>query len=270
MIPYDIVVVAGQSNAEGSGLGSVEHEYRPSPRAWSMDVEKTVEHLPDTLKVTYCDAPFQIQIAQEREFNGEKVGEFGLSFIRNYESECLKNGRGILLLHCAVGGSGFYRREWTTDGQLYQKMLEMIDYALSLNEENRLVAFLWHQGECDAWEGTPPAQFHDELREMLCSIRERYALPQLPVVAGDVSLQWKEENRQIVEPIVEQIKLVMNEIGSGAFVKTDDLLTNDQQVGNGDILHFSREALYVMGERYFRAFSDIGRKNGENAVVSLK
>lgn len=260
MIPFDIVIVAGQSNAEGSGIGMVENDYVPSPSVWSMDVEKSVEHLPNTLRVTYYDRPFVLQIAKEREYEGGKVGEIGLSFAREYEKTCLQEGRNILILHCAIGGSGFYRREWTTDGQIYRKMIEMIDYALSLNPENRLVAFLWHQGECDAWEGTTPAEFHKELKAMACSVRERYHVPALPFIAGDVTAQWKKENQAIVDPIVARIKQVIAQIGNAAFVETDDLPSNDEVVGNGDVLHYSRKALYMMGERYFSAFEKISER----------
>lgn len=260
MTPFDIVIVAGQSNAEGSGVGAVANDYVPSPRVWSLDVEKNVEHLPSTLRVTYYDRPFVLQIAKEREYQGGKVGEIGLSFVREYEKTCLQEGRNILLLHCAIGGSGFYRREWTTDGQIYQKMTEMIDYALSLNPENRLTAFLWHQGECDAWEGTPPDEFREALKAMICSVRERYCVPALPFIAGDFSARWKKDNRAIVDPIVAQIKQVIAQIGEGAFVETDDLPSNDEVVGNGDILHYSRKALYAMGERYFSAFEKISKR----------
>lgn len=43
--------------------------------------------------------------------------------------------------------------QWGLQDDLYVRMMEMVDFARSLNAENRVVGFLWHQGETDAIEG---------------------------------------------------------------------------------------------------------------------
>ncbi len=257
MKKFDIVILAGQSNAEGGGIGTVDHEFEPSPLIWSLDAEKTVEHLPNRLNITYYDRPFVLEMAMERTYNGEKVGDLALRFLERYSRERLAPDRKVLLLRCAIGGSGFIRHEWTTDGPIYRKMLEMVDYALSLNPENRLVAMLWHQGECDSWEETPPDIFYAEFKEMIDSLKARYDVPNMPVIAGDFVAQWRNRHRDMTDPIVQKIRQVLMEVGSSAFVETDDLQSNDQKTGNGDDLHFCREALYTLGERYFDAFERI-------------
>ena len=50
---------------------------------------------------------------------------------------------------------------------------------------------------------------------------------------------------------------VVREAGDSAFVQTSDLLSNNQKIQNGDDIHFCREALYILGQRYFEAFKEI-------------
>lgn len=202
MKKFDIVILAGQSNAEGGGIGTVDHEFEPSPLIWSLDAEKTVEHLPNRLNITYYDRPFVLEMAMERTYNGEKVGDLALRFLERYSRERLAPDRKVLLLRCAIGGSGFIRHEWTTDGPIYRKMLEMVDYALSLNPENRLVAMLWHQGECDSWEETPPDIFYLELypdeltlqqgQEMLSHVVKTISTWGITVVSAEKLGTWRE------------------------------------------------------------------------------
>lgn len=125
-------------------------------------------------------------------------------------------------MRAAVGGTGFVKGMWGLKDQLYLKMLEMTDYALSLNQANRVVGFLWHQGECDAFEKNEPDVFKQQLASMIRDVRVRYGT-ELPFIAGD-------------------------------------LLSNNQKTGNGDDIHFCREALYVLGRRYFSAYKDVCKK----------
>ena len=106
-------------------------------------------------------------------------------------------------------------------------MIEMVDYSLSFNKENRVIAFLWHQGEHDAFEGNEPDVFEQQLRDMVLSVRERYG--KMPFIAGDFVREWKEENFDICIPIVEKIRKVINDIGNAAFVDTADLLSNNEK-----------------------------------------
>jgi hypothetical protein len=76
----------------------------------------------------------------------------------------------------------------------------------------------------------------------------------LPFVAGNFVPQWYNENTDICIPIVKAIRDVCADIGHAAFVETDGLQSNNEKVGNDDTIHFSREALYYLGHRYYDAF----------------
>jgi hypothetical protein len=57
-------------------------------------------------------------------------------------------------------------------------------------------------------------------------------------------------------PIVDVIKRVTEEMG-GIFIETADLPSNNQRNGDGDIIHFSRESLHILGKRFFDAYTKI-------------
>ena len=261
MEAYDIIIQGGQSNSEGSGIGPVEKAYEPSENILYLDVDKTVEVLPEGgLKITYADKPFQLHIAEERLWQDNQIlGDFSLTFSKKYiENGLLDTGRKILIVRAAIGGTGFQTTHWGLQDRLFLKMLEMTDYALSLNPNNRVAGFLWHQGENDAVEGNTPQNYRKQLLDMLSFVREKYG--NMPFVAGDFVNEWKMLNIDICNPIVNVIREIVEEVDSAAFVETADLLSNNQTIGNGDNIHFSRQSLYVLGERYFNEFQRIKRE----------
>ena len=255
---FDIIIQAGQSNAEGLGVGPVSAEYMPilSGNVYYLEAEKTVEHLPETVRVTYADTPFIITPAKERGSEQNPVGDFAMSFGEAYVKGNLQNDRKLLIVRAAIGGTGFVKKQWGLEDQVYLKMIELADYALSINEENRIVGVLWHQGECDAFEKNEPNVFKQQLASLIQDIRKRYG-KNLPFIAGDFVSEWKQKNISDCEPIVEKIREVLRETGHSAFIETSDLLSNNQKNGNGDDIHFCREALCILGCRYYDAFREI-------------
>ena len=235
---FDIIVQGGQSNAEGCGGGLVEDEYIPNE------------------KILYMNNDLTISIAEERIWDGNKTNEFSLSFSREYiKSGKLENGRKILVLRCAIGGTGWADKRWGMADDLYLKMMAMIKAALDLNPENKLVAFLWHQGETDC--GSAYDVHYKNLRTLVESVRDTYKCPKLPFIAGDFVNEWKTANLAACEPVAAAIKDVCKDIGYAAFAETAELHSNNQDTGCGDTIHFSREALNLLGLKYFDAFTKI-------------
>lgn len=253
---YDIIIQGGQSNAEGSGIGPVSQEFLPNSNIKYLNAKKHVDLVDEGLRIEYVDEPFVIEEANERISQDKIVGDFALTFAEDYvKNGCLEQGRKVLIIRGAIGGTGFYKGHWGLQDKVYLKLLEMVDYALQLNPENKIVAFLWHQGEHDAFEGNPPDIYHKQLLDMLQSVRARYGV--MPFVAGDFVYDWKDKNIQICEPIIQVIRNVVKETEKSGFVETDGLLSNDQKIGNKDELHFCRESLYELGRRYFKEFSKV-------------
>lgn len=243
--PYDIIIQAGQSNAEGSGFG-------PAPEPW----------VPDD-RVYYLEPDLTLTRATERVWGDRIQSNFALAFARDYIcSGLLAQGRKLLILRSAVGGTGFLDGRWHMEGDLYLHMLEMIRTALEMNSGNRLVAFLWHQGETDAILGATYAQHHRHLKDLLTSVRETFRAPQLPFVAGDFVHHWERENQAICDGVVGAMRDLCGELPHCGFVETDGLRSNTQEPGNVGLdpvecIHFSREALYQLGHRYFEIFLEL-------------
>lgn len=247
---FDILIQAGQSNSEGYGFGPVEEPYEPNEQVW------------------YMNGDFTLCCAAEKVTGNEIQSNYALSFAREYvKNGWLKEGRKLLILRCAVGGTGFLDDHWKLTDDLYLRMMEMTRTALALNEENRLVGFLWHQGETDAGLGASYETHYKNLKNLLCSVREEFQVPGLPFIAGDFVHHWKNENIDICKPVVDAIQDVCKDCGHGIFVETDGLLSNLQELkrnplGWEDPIHFSRKAVYELGKRYFEAFQKVSAEAG--------
>lgn len=257
MDKYDIFIQAGQSNAEGSGIGPVTEEYQPDPRICYLEAEKTVITTDQGLDIQFHDSPFVLSVAAEHGTKENPIGDFSLTFSKAYiDAGLLAHDRKILIIRAAVGGTGFQKKHWGMEDILYLKMLEMIDYAVSMNSENQIKGVLWHQGEHDAFEGNTGENYHRQLTMLLNSIKERYNVPTLPFVCGSFVSDWRKKNEEICQPILKSLQQVASEM-QGEYVEAGDLLSNNEKTGNGDDIHFCRESLHILGRRYFDAYQEI-------------
>ena len=248
----DILIQGGQSNAEGFGLGPVECEYAPCEEILYLVDSRTVEVLPQGIKMVGGKCFSVAEAGDHLGYEGI-CGDFSLSFAKEYiRNGHLAEGGKLLIVRAAVGGTGFVTAQWGLQDALYARLVEMVDFALSMNPENRVVGFLWHQGETDAIEGNTKEAYRTQLVAMLDDVRMRYG--KMPFVAGDFVHEWKNQNIGIAGPIVETIRQVCDECEMSAFVETNDLPSNNQKIGNGDEIHFCRESLCELGCRYFSAF----------------
>ena len=245
---FDIIIQAGQSNSEGYGFGPVDNPYQTSERVW------------------YFHSNMTFSIAAEKVINNGIQSSFGLSFAREYiNSGRLAEGRKLLILRCAVGGTGFLDNKWKLTDPLYLKMIDMIETTLSLNPENRLVALLWHQGETYATLKATFDQHYGHLSALLNSVRKKFSSPNLPFIAGDFVHHWKDANIEICTPVLDAIRAVCGE-GKSGFVETDGLESNlqgdfEHPLGwRHDAIHFSRRSVYELGIRYYQKFCEISNK----------
>ena len=245
---FDILILAGQSNAEGYGFGPTPDPYQPDGRVFCLHKDGTL-----------------VQAAERVVRNG--VGtNLALSFAREYlNSGRLAEGRRLLIVSAAVGGTGFRDGRWGLTDDLFLWMLEMARTALSLNPENRLVALLWHQGETDAIAGATRDEHYHNLSALVSAVRGTLGVPALPVIAGDFTPRWRgfSKYKDACPPITEAIRAVMRDCGHGGFVETDGLTSNaEEEMAHPlgwpcDEIHFSRRALYELGRRYFERFTEL-------------
>lgn len=263
--PLDIIILAGQSNMEGNGLGKTEFLYEKDDDILMMqcdiatEVKKNAEGR-EFLHATPSEEYF-IEPAEERKnSDGEPCGILALSFAALYKENNLEKGRKLLLVQTAVGGTGFRGGHWGLEDVLYKRLFEMTDAALSMNKENRIVAVLWHQGEHDAYENAGLGDkyikdFYSKRFSLLVSgIREKYG-EELPFIAAGFTHGWMDkypiENKAVIDASVD----VLSTLGCASYItKTLDLASNEDSVGNGDTVHFSKDALYTLGNRYYEEY----------------
>ena len=241
---FDIIIQAGQSNAQGTAFGPADAPYAVNGRVWYMNEDDTISRAVEKV-------------------NGNRIqSNFALSFVREYMSDGrLAEGRDLLIIRAAIGGTGFLDNRWKMSDDLYLHMMEMIRTALSLNAENHLVALLWHQGETDAIHNATYDQHYHHLSTLLQSVRDTFNVPDLPFIAGDFVQKWKNERAEVSIPVSDAIRAVCEDVGNGAFVESDGLLSNDEAgIKKNDIIHFCRNAIYELGVRYYRAYCDIVSK----------
>lgn len=255
---YDIFIEAGQSNCEGYGHGPAE-DYVPDPRILYLKSRKTLPAAP-AMEDYDPDDPFELCIAEERpDLNhpGDKIGDFGLQFAKRYvEDGFLEPGRKVLIVRSAVGGTGFLKHFWQVGDFLYERMLRLIDTAIGLEKDYRLMGLLWHQGEHEAAFLNDPNIYHSQLKAVLESVRKRYCAPELPIICGGFCKEWADQNQPACDAVMAVIRSVAEEL-EGMYIETADLPSNNQKTGDGDQIHFCREALQELGNRYFDAWKTL-------------
>ena len=269
---FDIILLVGQSNAEGYGIGDIENEYVPNESIMQFIDSYPVMYRVNDEGVEALDVPnettYRITTAEENTRKGAgKLGCLAFSFIRKYYDSFLSGtGRKLLLVRAAIGGTGFMRKQWTPDGVLYRRALEMTDMALALNPKNKLKAILWHQGESEAIDGKGKSYdflnsfYKQALNTLIADFCNKYGL--IPFIAGGHCDDWIPRFPTESVAITDATKEVIAEFSHAAYVETAGLGSNDRIVRGKylDDVHFNRPALYELGERYFKTYEELIKK----------
>jgi len=141
----------------------------------------------------------------------------------------------------------------------------MITEAWKLSRDMRVVAFLWHQGEHDAFERPelPPNERYDfyksEFSNLVAKVREVLGRD-FPIICGEFTQPWMEKNKIACNAVLAAMQAVLKDDGCGMLVSSAGAKVNKEAVGNGDILHFSRDGLHLLGKRYLEAFEKLTQK----------
>ena len=264
---FDVIIVAGQSNADGNGACGPDRKYHNADVYQMTDDSLTMYGygLLDYKK----KKSFKIKHAELRKTNFNISSGFAEPFADKYiEGGFLESGRKVLIIKAAVGGMGFSLKQWGVGNTLHERLCDMIDYALSLNEGNRLVAFLWHQGEHDAFEQAELSAnerfdfYYKNLKATVEDVRLRYNVPKLPFIAGEMVDDWanEKENKIAADAVENATKKVCKDVGNAAMVSSEGLLSNAQVIkGSIDNVHFCDKSISELAERYYNEFRNISR-----------
>lgn len=266
--PMDIIILAGQSNAVGYGCGEADYKLQHMERVKVLYDDQAEDYARDENGKEYMAIyePWKYKLI---EANQGYTGSLAMRFADAYiEKGLLAPDRDLLVVRCAVGGTGFSKGLWGVGDLLYRRMLDLVSHALSLNSENRVVAFLWHQGECDAFENadwTPEKRkesYYQDLRAVVEGVRNHCGTPNLPFLCGGFTDEWSKDYREACDAVISAQKQICTDVGYASFTETVGLLSNNQAVHNGDTIHFCKDAVYTIGQRYFEKYQDIIQKRG--------
>lgn len=265
---FDIIVLAGQSNAESSGIGRADNEWRINERIkilkgkFSATVQKT-EYGNDYLSLD-LSKDYYIENADERTNDqGQKCAVLALPFAKSYLENDIASDRDILIIHAAVGGTGFAKNHWGINDILFKRMVDMTKSALAMNSENRVKVLLWHQGEHDAYEFSDMSLQDKEKKHIenldgfIKKFRDFFG-KDIPFVCAGFTKSWHEKYLEQNLAIIRAIEYVCDNNKNATFIsETHDLSTNADVTGSDDYVHFSRQSINTLGKRYYAAFKNM-------------
>ena len=94
---------------------------------------------------------------------------------------------------------------------------------------------------------------------MISDVRAEFG-NDIPVICAKFSKVWAEDYKEKCEAIYRATERVCEKIGNAVVLETYDLSNNHEVIGNEDTVHFSRPALQILGERYYKAYKQIVNK----------
>ena len=261
---YDIIILAGQSNAEGQGRGESTQPYVPNENVLLMTDNFDAHFVTtDGVSVLHYNWPAvnSIAVADEREKDGVKFGCFALEFARQYAQKRLQKGRKVLIVNANFGGTGFARPEWGVGNIMHTRLLSMTKAALATNPKNRIVAMLWSQGEHDSFENADwdaEKRYTTHKANLDATFSDIYAKlgGGFPIIACGFTDTFCQSLPEATDAVMKAICEMVAKY-EGAVVDTKGLTSNSQAIGGEDIYHFSKESLRILGGKFFEKYEEV-------------
>ena len=178
-VGYDVIVLAGQSNMQGSGLPFDTTLDPADPRVWQYAASGKYLR-----QIIPASDPLAMPVV------GAGVGP-GFTFGRLYASSASPNRR-VLLVPSAVGGTPLVSTispTWNSSvpNSLYAQMLSLTQGAVAAaGPHARVVAVLWIQGETDAVSRVSAADYQSAFDALVGKLRTDLNSPNLPLVVGQM------------------------------------------------------------------------------------
>ena len=278
---YDILIVAGQSNAVGYGCGpATQVSNSQDSRILQVDPDGNVIPAPSDEKLFFNPG----------RLNG--IG-FGLTVARLYAQQ-LTSQRKLIIVPVAYGGTSLMQWDDANDlvtfgggiadsTQLWDKMVSRTQKALTYQGlNNRVVGLLWHQGENDystikGVTGTHGVlhpwipivdTYESRFRNFIRYFRSSFANgAQLPIVIGELGSFWNiaddpDPNSAVLNSFNSMLARVAATEGNMAIASSTGLVSNavdscSLMGATPDALHFSSSSQVEFGKRYFAQYLNL-------------
>ena len=233
LTPRDIIIVAGQSNAEGYSLG-----YNPE-----LDPpDKRVFQFP-----SYGNSKDEIIAAVDPLFHSDVVDTknrigFAMTFARMYVNAY--PNRNLIIIPVAKAGTS--TNNWLDDGQL-NFAISQINALLAKNPTLKVRAILWHQGESDVSNQISLDIFKSNLTKILTDFRTKPIVKNTaPILVGGLLPAFIDSNPKYTD-YQNVLKNIGHLVNKSFYVDSTDLTGEDP-------LHFDANSERELGKRYFEIY----------------
>ncbi|MGJ1428651.1 sialate O-acetylesterase [Clavibacter sepedonicus] len=243
---YDVVVVLGQSNAQGVGTG------------WDPSIDVSVPGL-DQLAGSGAKAgqivPAKDSLSHVTTWTtsgGVQAVGPGMELGRHMLADA-RPSRKVLLVPAAMAstsmtGDGTYAwnpADTRSRINLFTRALGQIDAALAQDPDNRLVAVVWAQGESDATR-TNAAGYQSMLLDLVDRLNTRYGA--VPFLIGGMVPEWLNvsSQRQAIDTAQQGMPALRSNVsyipGAAGYSRAEDSI------------HYTAAGARAMGDKYFAAY----------------
>lgn len=257
------VLVTGQSNTQlGAGFAKALRKLPPSNGAISQ---------------LYKDADGSLSIAplglgNNQHNNGMNAAMIDFSYALAALIRERLDADHVVVAEVSVGGTGWANHRWNSRGDLFQDMLNQIEWLVANGYE--IILHTWTQGETDAvpiWA----QRFQYLLPGLACAARNtayragQKNAYQIPFVTFDMRQAWvgSDPNRLLVQGVLEGI---VNNLSFSGNVNSDNIGSD----ADGDVVHANAEQHIDMAYEFVAAWDraklntvNYGYAPGEHVVL---
>jgi hypothetical protein len=251
---FDIVLVAGQSNATSRGIPR-----RALPAVSNQGIWQIGRRSNEARVIAAAEPIDHVTWAT-------RGTGFTLPFARLYRDQILQPGRQVLIIPVAKGSTGVVgtKAYWRPGGEGYLDAKSRLNAALRQFPGSRLAVILWHQGETDA--ASDPIGYRQDVATLLADLRGE---AQAPVILGQLAESFRKA--VMLSNWIDRATLSIPKILPNSAVAVSAALPTfglPPKGGAADATHFTAEAQLVLGQRFFCAYLALARP--DYAFVSSK
>lgn len=293
---YDVIVIAGQSNAVGAGKGT-----------WVDPLHTANPSLDERIFQVTRAGTFMLGTDVLRHVGWKPAKDtigFGMAFARSYVSGLSQNRR-VILVPAALGGTSI--DEWLgkvpdPDSDTGATMSLVDDMLFRLNAavtktgpngtplKNRFVAFLWQHGEADirinaqTQSQMSPAEYVSKLNGIITQVQDAHPTHKFSVLIGEPVPTWKKvvlNNDTELDVVTAKAQYkdallaytetsfkrmyVRSGTPEGALMPA---LTSNHDIDSNytDTVHYNAQSQINLGRRYYTAFL----KTVEGSLAGLR
>lgn len=241
---YDVIVIAGQSNAVGWNSGDYDAliDFTSSRICqWGCSTAYMDKLLmaKDPLQWPPNQTPFSTSVG------------CAMTFAKQYIAS---TDRDVLLVPAAVGATRLYGGPWSVGGDLYNNLIARTNAAIAYGGgNNQLKCIIWIQGEADVQSSVSQTQYANAFDPMLDGFRSSITGgTNCPMVVVSMVPEWMAANSTYSAPIYAAHVDTPNRKYYTAFVDGP----TGAAVGGGANIHYSGAGQRAIGLLAFSAYQN--------------